>query len=362
MMNYSMLKGTSVKTYIKNTVFFCRLGLLAAGIFLFAASCSKEGQGGEEQGIKSMKPLTVYSPAPPSNMLHELNLELAVVADQCPEVPGLSVIPVALPDSINDIHQKPAVEQKDHLPIVTTVDFLSARDKTGPAWHGYNRANQDLKLVSVLYDIGFGVLAFDPSISSPADLKGKKIGVPPRPSSIRVLSEALLRDGWGILDEVELVDLTPPQIKEALLAGRIDATTWNLVRREGDGFRTLLPFLLDHPSARWIGIDDKAVTAINKSNPFVLAATVMAPGNGGVAGQDVSMLSFAQALTAWDKTDGAVIKALLGCILDQGSRHDGLPADVKGMLNWPGLTPDLLHPAAAEFYRGHGLVVEPAQE
>lgn len=358
MINFSILKRYSLKTRADNTGVMVRGGLWSVIILLFAVSCSTEEQestvGG--QGIKDMKPLTVYSPAPPSNMLHILNLELVDVADQCASVPQLSVIPVALPNSINDINQKPDAERQYHLPIVTAVDFLTARDKTGPEWHAYDRANKDLKLVAKLYDIGFAMLAFDPSLSSPADLKGKRIGVPPRPSSIRVLSEALLRDGWGILDDVELVDLTPPQVAEALASGRIDATTWNLVRHEGEGYATLMPNLLDHPSARWIGVDEKAVAAMNEKNPFVLSLSVMGPGKSGEAGQGVSMLSFAQALTAWDKTDGTVIKALLGCILKQGNHNKGLNTDVKSMLAWPGLTPDLIHPAALEFYRDHNML------
>lgn len=307
-----------------------------------------------------MGTITIYSPAPPSNMLHTLNLELLDAAGQCEQLPPLQVVAVALPDSINDINRMPPTESKRHLPIVTTVDLLPARNKTGVSWHAYDRDNQDLKLVTTLYDIGFGLLSFDPSISSPSDLAGKRVGVPPRPSSIRVLSEALLRDGWGILDKVELVDLTPAEVNKALNSGLIDATTWNLVRREAKGYATLLPALLSHPNARWMQVDADVISKINENNPFILDMTTMSVKavNGAGKAENINLLSFAQALAAWDSTDEKTVKGLLNCIVSVAGRYEGLPKDTKAMLDWPGLTRKHLHPAAADFYRDYGVAID----
>ncbi|MFC3052870.1 ABC transporter substrate-binding protein [Kordiimonas pumila] len=308
--------------------------------------------------MNNAKPLVIYSPAPPSNMLHMLNLQLVDVAAKCPALEDVTVIPVPLPDGINDINELDEHEKQYHLPIVTTVDFLPARTKTGPGWHGYTKASADLMFVSVLYDIGFGVLVFDSEIKNPNDLKGKKIGVPPRASSVRMLSEALLRDGWGILDDVELVDIAPPNVQKALEAGEIDATTWNFVRRNGDSYISLLPGLLEMEASHWLEVDREAVSAINKHNPFVVGVSVMGAEkeSGTGALNDIQMVSFTQALAAWEKTDAVTVRALLGCIHNQLGQYDALPQEQAGMLKWPGLDLGHLHPAAAAFYRLHGMI------
>lgn len=260
-----------------------------------------------------MTRLTIYSPAPPTTPLHELNCRLFE--------PLARVVAMPLPDSINAITDK-----RHQLPIVTTVDFLPARDKTGPPWHAYERANTDLKLVCALYDVAFGIMAFEPG-----SLKGKKIGVPPRPSSVRVLSEALLRDGWGILDDVELVDLRLQDLEAAVASGRIHATSWNLAHSV-----PLLPNL----KGRWLDVGEDCIAAINKANPFKIDGVLMG---------DTRLLSFKQGLAAWDSTESNVVVSVLERLAEQ--------VPPEAMLNWPSLSQDLLHPAAVQFFRARGGVL-----
>jgi hypothetical protein len=261
-----------------------------------------------------MAQLVIYSPAPPMTPLHEWNLRTFE--------PHARVVAMPLPDSINAIGLLPEAEKRHHLPIVTSVDFLPAREMTGPAWHAYDRPNKDLKLVCALYDVAFGVLAFEPG-----DLKDKKIGVPPRPSSVRVLTEALLRDGWGILDDVELVDLRPTEVN----ADRVHATSWNLLLGTPQGFVPLLPNLRGH----WLPVSEDAIAAINRSNPFKIDGIPAA-----------SLLSFKQGLAAWDCTEDSVVVSLL----------QSLPG---ATLDWPSLSKDWVHPAALQFFGERGIVSTP---
>jgi hypothetical protein len=246
----------------------------------------------------------VYSPAPLATPLHDLNRRLFE--------PHARVVAVPLPDSIN------AIARKSHqLPIVTTVDFLPARDGTGPSWHAYDRANKDLKLVCALYEVAFGILEFR---------KGPRIGVPPRPSSVRVLTEALLRDGWGILDEVELVDLRPDEVRP----DRVDATSWNLLLH---GSEPLLPGL----SGRWLNVDGDTIAAINEANPFKIE---------GVAVGGTTLLSFRQGLAAWDDTDENLVLSLL----------QRLP---QPRLDWPSLSQNMVHRGAVRFFKSRSNTAVP---
>ncbi len=46
----------------------------------------------------------------------------------------------------------------------------------------------------------------------------------PKEGAPLVLSDAVFRDAWGIYDKVEMKDYHPPQVKQGLLSGDIDAT------------------------------------------------------------------------------------------------------------------------------------------
>lgn len=294
-------------------------------------------------------PLTVYSPAPENNPLHALNLQLLRAAEGEPALEGIAMVAMALPASVNTIAAL-GVERPRHLPIVTTVDFRPAREGGGPGWHGYPDARPDLRFVATLYDVGFGIQPFDPSIIRPCDLRGKRIGAPPRPSAVRLLTETLIGDGWGLSDEVEIVDLFPGEIAGAVADGRIDATSWNLVVPGPAGFAPMTPPLPGRGAVRYLAVGDDALERINAANPFVLAPSELLPGRP-------PLLSFAQALAAWDDSDPARISALLGCLAARGGEFVGYPRDVAAMARWPGLRPPEVNATALEFYRSRGVAI-----
>jgi hypothetical protein len=304
---------------------------------------------GRAQDMTAPSALTIYSPAPPTNPLHELNLQLVRAAAGFPGAPPVEMTAMALPESINTIAAMRAAARPSHLPIVTSVDFRLAREGGGPSWHAYPRANRDLKFVARLYDVGFGILAASP-ISTPAHLRGKRIGAPPRPSAVRLLTETLLRDGWGVLDEVTLVDMSPPDVASAFASGAIDATSWNLVFPSLTGFRPILPDLAGAPSMRVLAVEEVALARVNSANTFKLELARFLP-------EAPPLLSFAQALAAWDDTDPAQIRALLACIAARGADYAGLPDDIASMARWPDLSVADIHPAARAFYALRGITI-----
>ncbi len=322
-----------------------RLASLFAALLLVAC-------GGQDNDAAAPA-LTIYSPAPPAIMLHDHNVELGAALSAC--AVENEVTPMALPQSINTINTLDADEKPFHLPIVTTIDFLPAIKKAGPDWHAYDAANADLKFVSSLYDVAVGVLVFDPSIRSPEDLKGKRIGAPPRPSAVRVYTEALLRDGWGILDDVEIVDIRPPDLSAAIDENRIDATTWSLMSKTNDGFKPMMPSLLKRSEATWLPVDASVVNAINEKNEFEIAMTMTPlPDESG----SLALLSFKQALAAWEATPADTVAVILSCIETSSPGSTALPANVETMASWPGLSAAETHAAALQFYARRGVNVD----
>lgn len=78
-----------------------------------------------------MANLVIYSPAPPTNMLHELNRDLVRAINRCAGNENATLVAVPLPDSINAICAQPEALKRHKLPIVTSVDFLPAIEIPG---------------------------------------------------------------------------------------------------------------------------------------------------------------------------------------------------------------------------------------
>lgn len=303
--------------------------------------------------------LVIYSPAPVTTRLHGCNIDLVKCLGSGDGSMSADLVAMPLPDSINTISALPEAERSRHLPIVTTIDFLPAIRRQGPDWHAYDRANADLKMASSIYDVAFGLLATSGDISSPDDLRGKRIGAPARPSSVRVFTEALLRDGWGILDDVELVDLPPSAVMDAVSSGRIDATTWNILTIGSGIVSPAMPALLQRPGARWIEVDDPTVARINAANPFrtALASVTMdrIAGLSAAPASAVTLLSFRQGLAVWSSTPDDVVRKILERLKAHGPDFQDLPRSVADMADWPLLKSELLHPAANDFFRRNGV-------
>lgn len=301
-----------------------------AGLFAVIASGCAASEPVDGSGSRAAHPaLTIYSPAAPPNMLWSINEGVGAKLSACGAAAEVETVAMALPEAINRIGAWP--DRAVRLAIVTTADFLPAVRGEGPDWHRYARAHDDLKFVASLYEVGIGMMVFDEGIQTPTDLKGRRIAVPRRPSSLRVMAEALLGDGWGILDEATLVDLPPHAVAEAAEAGRIDATTWNLMTETQDGFRPLLPALSE--MGRWLSVSEGDIERINASNPFTTEAVTVAGAR---------LMSFRQALSAWSATGDAQVLAILHCLE---------AASATAMGDWPGLKDIWVHPAALEFYR-----------
>jgi len=270
--------------------------------------------------------LTLYSPAPASIRMHALNEVLGRRLSAAGIVSKVNA--VALPQAVNDICDLEVSKRAMHLPIMTAVDLLPAIRQTGPQWHSYTRANHDLRLLASLYDVGFGISVFDPALQSPQDLKGRAVYCPPRPSSVRLLTEALLFDGWGLEGEVELIDSRPPDLAPLIADGTLVATSWNLVTLEGDVTTPLIP-----AQSRFLPIDDPTLEKMNAA---------MAAPLGDCFVDDTRLIAFRQGICVWDETPHDLCRKILGVLAGGGMPFFDDPAR---QTDWPGLARKHLHPS-----------------
>lgn len=101
------------------------------------------------------------------------------------------------------------------------ADFAVAADFVGVTNYF---SSQDLRILTKVSDQDVWQVVADKSrgIATPADLKGKKVGVTRKTSSEFYLGRFLAFNGMGLKD-VKVVDLAPPQMVEQLENGQLDA-------------------------------------------------------------------------------------------------------------------------------------------
>ena len=272
--------------------------------------------------------LTLYSPAPPFTRLHALNVRLGELLEEG----GLQaeIIPVALPDSINHISTLPAEERALRLPIVTVADLLPAIQCSGPDWHAYSRACPDLKLLASLYDVAFGMTVRDGVIEHPDDLSEQEIYCPPRPSSVRLLTEALVETGWGLGGRIAYCDAMPTDLGPAVGRGRLKATSWNITTLEGDCTTPNHRLMNMH----FLPVDAKTLARLNTGLHFKI-------GRCEVDG--IPLLAFRQGIAVWDETPPEIAEAILQVLTN---RETGpFFSNAEALADWPGLPDTYRHPA-----------------
>ena len=303
-----------------------------------------------------MHQLTLYSPAPPSNHLHRVNVEFGERLQEHTRW-SVDVAPIAEPGSLERAAALSADLRPLHLPILVQPNVLPALRGGGPEWHAY-APHPRLRFLATLYETGVGLLCTHPAIRSRADIKGRRIGVVRRPSSVRVMIEALLRDGWGLIDDVTIVDAPGSSTTALLREGAIDATFMNFVVPTADGSGRLLAAAEAYAGSRWLNIDADVIARMNAANSFQ-ADLITLPNCGFevLDGRDdghVAQLNFRQALMAWDDTPAEVVQSIMECIAGDAPSA----ASLARRAFMPGLRAEEMHEGARAFFGAHGVDVE----
>lgn len=310
-----------------------------------------------------MKPLhiEIFSPSPIQSSVHTIDIAPTILLNRFHSHVSASWRAIPVPASVHGIDKMPPEHKKHIFPILPSTDFLLARMGKGPDCHRYEREFTDLKFVATIGCITWGLSTFNPDIKTPEDLIGKKIGVEAEGGAPRVLSDAVLRDAWGIYDKVEIKDYHPPQVKIGLLSGDIDATFWIQTWETVDGFACSDMDILDERQVYWVGLSLEDIDRINRANPFKLHRQLMPRGSIRATGQkadppeDVGLPGFALSLCAWDDSEEELIYEMVR-FLDEKSelwpdRVLGCPFSLARMAKFPGITEDMVHPGALRYYQ-----------
>jgi len=299
----------------------------------------------KESQIKPVH-LEFFSPAPMGSTSYIVDTAPVILLNRFHKRITASARAIPAPDHLHMIDKLPNELKRYSLPVVPNTDFLPAILGKGPEWHCYQRKFTDLKFVATIGISAFALATYDPGIKIPQHLIGKTLGIRPRPSSLRVLKDAILRDAWGIDDNVIYKDCFRPHARKGLLEGDFDATFWFEIRQVVDGFEYLEPSGIEINNTQWVGISMEDVDKMNKKNPWKLHHVLVPRGSLRTNGpkldppMDMGMAGLSMALCAWESTENEVIYELLKFMDD------------------PGLTEDSVHSGALEYYTDCGMKIE----
>ena len=166
---------------------------------------------------------------------------------------------------------------------------------------------RDSRFVGATVRLAHGLLTLDRKINSVQDLVGKRIGLVMRPSSLRVLQEAVLISVWDIYDQIIVKEYPPAEMSNALEQGEVDAIFLPVIR-ETKG--KLLPINLDfnRRDMHWISISSNDVETAME-NTLILADHMVLPEITQSANkeEDIGLITFDLAWFTFASTPDDVV-------------------------------------------------------
>ncbi len=237
------------------------------------------------------------------------------------------------------------------------------------AWQGlppYEREFTDLKIVAGVHEVCFGLYSYDPDIRTYEDLIGKRVANWMRGDAPEILTTALLRDGWDILDQVTGSHHAPPTYKDILITGVVDVIPVSLAITREPGKFAVPAFNLDVMGVKqtyWVDISQEAIDRMNQANPWVTWRVVV-PKGGAIENhplEDAAMFGFKTILVAFDTVPEEIVYEMVKFLDENGAEytrrmHDA-PMDTAFMAKVPGTTEEHFHPGAVRYFKEMGVKI-----
>jgi len=257
-----------------------------------------------------------------------------------------------LPERLNIFAYQSREQRNGAFINVSSVDQKMAMEKKGPFWHAYVTDFPDLRFVGATVRVAQGLVTLNKHIKTAKDLVGKRIGLVMRPSSLRVLQEAVLINSWDIYDQITVKEYPPSNMSDALDRGEVDVIFMPVIR-EDKGNLLSINLDINRPDIHWISISSKDVTSATESTS-ILAEQLILPRSTTVKGEGaVGLITFDIAWFTFASTPDDVVYAFLQSVRHfcspNGQGCSVLPAD--RLLRWPQLETRLIHPGAQRFYK-----------
>ncbi len=178
------------------------------------------------------------------------------------------------------------------------------------------------------------------------------------------MSDAILRDGWGILDQIRLSHHRPMDFKDALTTRIVDAAyAVNGSDIKGGEFRAS-PYFLNVMGGRktyWIDITKEQIESINQKNPWDVIHLVVSKGALGEENppEDSGVLHYYSGLGCWEAADDEVIYELVKFLDENAEEWSNRTNKQMGgeYLASLAATEAEFHPGAVKYFKEHNIEI-----
>lgn len=267
-------------------------------------------------------------------------------------------------DNIKSMADLAPDKQKNHVALA--IDgLLSAAlrgagpfKKTGPitGW----------RVLCTLYTANPHFMTLDSKIKDPKkDLVGKRIGLLPKGHGLSKDAEFILKNCWGVLDKVKVINMPTAMAKDALLDGTVDVICSGGLYHSESEFKTS-PFneavLAARKNVYFIGIDEEDYLAGMKQVPSAARTWAPVKANGvrsGYPDRDWGILRVGMTWWAWENMDDNVAYEFVKAAAENTEKFKSYFAAGKAarletfIANvW---SPKRYHPGALKYYKEKGM-------
>ncbi|MEK3935613.1 TAXI family TRAP transporter solute-binding subunit [Sporosarcina sp. FSL W7-1349] len=326
------------------------LAMILALIGLIAVGCSEKGGAAEgEDGEKKVSGIVpVYTPGA-GGISYILSAGIGKIFNSGDKMPGVQLVTEATNGGAEIVQMTldKANANQNVFGINAVVDVAEAYNGEYDKIPGEQK---NLRAVAFMnYAAAHMIVSADSKIETLADLKGKKVGLPPG-SATESIIKAVLKDGYGLEDgDYKVLPLGYNEIQEGIQDGSIDAGPLL-----GAIPAPLVNELAQLKDVRLLTVDKEAEEKFLAANPYYTMRTVEA---NTYPGQDKEVVVPSMDVIAFthEGADEELVYNFIDTILSNKEEMDSIHPAAKDINNetiFEGLEIPM-HPGAERYMKEH---------
>lgn len=244
-----------------------------------------------------------------------------------------------------------------------SIPYWLAVDGTEPL---YDKAYNIMPIASFSVNLGGLFVTADPSIKTPQDLKGKKVGVGGKGSAFLAETQFVLKDCWDIWDEIQPEYLDFNSSRDAFMDGLLDVV-YSPGQWVGGNSFVVHPLMQEVLQTREVGILTPTIAEIQKgkaaSGWSIGSMTVPKDAfKENVPAADVTIVPGSLFFSAYPEMDEEVVYEITRIMYEHTDAfveaHKSMGAISPEIMAFlPAADESQVHPGALKFYKEKGIKV-----
>ncbi len=241
----------------------------------------------------------------------------------------------------------------------TLVPVMEARAGVAP----YKQAFTGLKLIGNMSENIQTLISFDPNIKTIEDLKGKRVGLGPKPTVLGHNHASIIMAASSDPKSIDFEYMNWGSMRDAMLDGSIDAMILGVSSRQTPPWVPVSVYgelIASRGNPHYIDIPEEAVKKASEADKIAYECKSVPAGSIGdnVPAKDIASWRDLLGLYAFDELDEQTAYTIAKVLYENCEEMATYSAAAKGI--WPELIvptvpDDMIHPGALRFYKEKGL-------